>query len=86
MRAEYQRQRETLNGRREVLTRFEREVSGKRQDFLEMAENAYRLGRGTLFELLDARRTVLEAELAGIELTAAVVESELELRALAGEL
>src|SRR6185436_11546953 len=36
--------------------------------FLEMAESAYRLGRATLFELLDARRTQLEAADARLEL------------------
>jgi outer membrane protein TolC len=51
-----------------------------------MAESAYRLGRGTLFELLDARRTQLEATLARLELLSAIVETQLELRALSGSL
>jgi outer membrane protein TolC len=72
--------------RREALARFEREVFQRQSAFLEMAESAYRLGRGTLFELLDARRTQLEAALARAELAAAIVESQIELRALAGAL
>jgi outer membrane protein TolC len=51
-----------------------------------MAESAYRLGRGTLFELLDARRTRLEAAVARLELLGAIVEAEIELRALTGRL
>jgi outer membrane protein TolC len=68
------------------LARFENDVVGQRSAFLEMAESAYRLGKGSLFELLDARRTQVEAAVASLELVAAIVESELELRALAGEL
>ena len=86
LQAELQKQRDALALRREALTRFEREVSDRQGAFLEMAENAYRLGRGTLFELLDARRTQLEASLARIELLTAIVETQLELRALSGSL
>jgi outer membrane protein TolC len=51
-----------------------------------MAESAYRLGRGTLFELLEARRTQLDGEIARLELLGAIAESQIELRALGGEL
>jgi outer membrane protein TolC len=51
-----------------------------------MAESAYRLGRGSLFELLDARRTQLEASVARLELVSQIVEAEIELRALSGNL
>ncbi len=86
LRAEYQKQRDALQVRRDALRRFDADVSGRQGAFLEMAESAYRLGRGTLFELLDARRTQLEAAVARLELLGAIVEAELELRALAGEL
>ena len=84
--AEYEKQRETLRSRREALRRFETAVPIAQGEFLEMAESAYRLGRGTLFELLDARRTRLEAAVARLELLGAIVEAEIELRALTGEL
>jgi cobalt-zinc-cadmium efflux system outer membrane protein len=84
--AEYEKQRDTLRARREALRRFEGEVPGDQSAFLEMAESAYRLGRGTLFELLDARRTRMEASIARLELLGAIVEAEIELRALTGEL
>jgi cobalt-zinc-cadmium efflux system outer membrane protein len=84
--AEYQKQREALAVRKEALARFERDVFDRQSTFLEMAESAYRLGRGTLFELLDARRTQLEATLAHTELLGAIAETQLELRALSGAL
>jgi len=84
--AEYEKQREALRSRREALRRFESETAEAQGAFLEMAESAYRLGRGTLFELLDARRTRLEAALARLELLGAIVEAEIELRALLGDL
>jgi cobalt-zinc-cadmium efflux system outer membrane protein len=86
LQAEYQRHRDTLRLRRDALARFDREVFERQAAFLEMAESAYRLGRGTMFELLDAHRTQLEAATARIELLGGIVESEIELRALAGKL
>ena len=80
-------QREALELRREALARFERDVSERQSAFLEMAESAYRLGRGTLFELLDARRTQLEASArAHRAARRATARPQIELRALAGEL
>ena len=84
--AEYERQREVLLARREALQRFDGETSDAQGSFLEMAESAYRLGRGTLFELLDARRTRLEASVARLELLGAIVEAEIELRVMTGDL
>jgi cobalt-zinc-cadmium efflux system outer membrane protein len=84
--AEYEKQRDALRARREALRRFEADVSDTQGNFLEMAESAYRLGRGSLFELLDARRTRLEATVARLELLGAIVEAEIELKALTGEL
>ncbi|MFN2646069.1 MAG: TolC family protein, partial [Burkholderiales bacterium] len=86
LQAELVKQREALALRREALARFERDVFERQSSFLAMAESAYRLGRGSLFELLDARRTQLEASSARVELLTALVEAELELRALADEL
>lgn len=86
LRAEYRRQADALRLRREALARFDREVFSQRSEFLEMAETAYRLGRGSLFELLDARRTLLEASASRLELLGGIAESQIELRALAGGL
>ena len=86
VRADYRRQFEALQMRREALVRFDREVFSQQGAFLEMAESAYRLGRGSLFELLDARRTLLEAATARLELMGGIAEAQLELRALTGDL
>jgi outer membrane protein TolC len=84
--SEYQRQRDTLQVRRAALEWFQKGAFERQAQFLEMAETAYRLGRGTLFELLDARRTQLEAAAAQLELIGAVIEAQVELRALSGNL
>jgi len=86
LQADYQRHRDTLRQRRAALARLDQDVPALQGSFLEMAESAYRLGKGSLFELLDARRTQAEAAVARLELVGAIIESELELRALAGEL
>lgn len=86
LRAELEKQRAALAARREALERFDASAAARPAAFLEMAESAYRLGRGSLFELLDARRTQLEATLARVELVSQIVEAELELRSLAGNL
>src|SRR5689334_13107328 len=59
LRAEVVKQQATLVALRGALERFERDAGAGQGAFLEMAESAYRLGRGSLFELLDARRTQL---------------------------
>jgi cobalt-zinc-cadmium efflux system outer membrane protein len=82
LRAELQRHLEALRVRRAALSRYQESQDA----FLEMAESAYRLGRATLFELLDARRTQVEAAGARLELLGAIAESEIEIRAISGEL
>lgn len=82
LRAELQRHLEALRVRRAALSRYQ----DSQDAFLEMAESAYRLGRATLFELLDARRTQVEAAGARLELLGAIAESEIEIRAISGEL
>jgi len=82
LRAELQRHLEGLRARRAALER----LRGSDGTFLEMAESAYRLGRATLFELLDARRTQLEAGDARLELLGAVAESGIEIEAISGSL
>jgi cobalt-zinc-cadmium efflux system outer membrane protein len=82
LRAELQRHLEALRARRAALER----LKGGDASFLEMAESAYRLGRATLFELLDARRTQLEAADARLELLGAIAESGIEIEAISGSL
>ena len=82
LRADLQRHLEALRARRAALDRLKAGDSA----FLEMAESAYRLGRATLFELLDARRTQLEAADARLELLGGSAESGIEIEAISGAL
>jgi len=82
LRAELQRHLEVLRARRAALER----LKANEASFLEMAESAYRLGRATLFELIDARRTQLEAADARLELLGAIAESGIEIEAISGSL
>lgn len=51
-----------------------------------MAEYAYRLGRGSILELIDAARSRLDARLTNIDLRVAAVQQELRILALTGKL
>ena len=51
-----------------------------------MAEDAYRLGRGTILELLDATRSRYDIQQTRVDLTASLAESQVRLLALLGEL
>ncbi|QJD30320.1 TolC family protein [Methylococcus geothermalis] len=67
-----------LARRRETRARFEREVIAKLPALKEMGEAAYRLGKGTLLELLDSTRSRTEIRLTHLELIELELEAELE--------
>ncbi|HEX2691576.1 MAG TPA: hypothetical protein VHN14_33420 [Kofleriaceae bacterium] len=48
-----------------------------------MAEASYRAGQGSIVELLDALDAITEAQLRDIELIAATLDAELDVRAAA---
>jgi outer membrane protein, heavy metal efflux system len=77
---------DALAARRAALERFERKVDVRSPGLRQMAEDAYRLGRGTVLELIDAARTRVDARVTGIDLRAFVVQQELRIQALAGVL
>lgn len=77
-RLELERAMELLARRRESRTKFERDVLAKLPDLKQMAESAYRLGRGSLLELLDANRSRTEIRLSGVDLIQAETEAELD--------
>jgi cobalt-zinc-cadmium efflux system outer membrane protein len=83
---ELRRLLEALVQRRAALERFERKVDLRSPAFRQMAEDAYRLGRGTVLELIDAARTRVDARVTGIELRAFTVQQELRIQALTGGL
>lgn len=83
-RVELERALDLLNRRRESLAKFEREVLAKLPDLKRMAEASYRLGQGTLLELLDASRARTEIRLSHLELLQAEAEAELDALKAAG--
>ena len=81
---ELERAIELLIRRRESLAKFEREVLGHLPTLEQMAENAYRLGKGSLLELLDANRSRTEIRLSHLDLLQAETEAELDLLKASG--
>ena len=83
---ELQRLLAVLAQRRATLERFRRNVAERIPALKQMAEDAYRLGRGSLLELIDAARSRLDARLMEIDLRAATVGEELHILGLTGKL
>ena len=70
----------------EALQRFSRGVSARLDALNTMAEDAYRLGRTSIFELLDSVRSRHELRQTQIELVSGVLEAQLRYLALRGDL
>jgi cobalt-zinc-cadmium efflux system outer membrane protein len=77
---------DALAQRRAALDRFQRNVGERIPALKQMAEDAYRLGRGSLLELIDAARSRLDARLTEVDLRAATVGQELQILGLTGKL
>jgi cobalt-zinc-cadmium efflux system outer membrane protein len=75
-----------LELRRATLARFESKVDVRSPELRQMAADAYRLGRGTLLELIDSARTRVDARITEIDLRALTVQQEMRLLALTGGL
>jgi len=75
-----------IAARQAALQRFEQETSKRLPLLKQMAEDAYRLGRGSIFELLDSVRSRYELQQTRIDLAAALVEAQLRFLATSGEL
>jgi cobalt-zinc-cadmium efflux system outer membrane protein len=83
---ELRRLTDALAQRRAALERFRRNVGERIPALKKMAEDAYRLGRGSLLELIDAARSRLDARLTEVDLRAATVGQELRILGLTGKL
>lgn len=75
---------EMLARRRETRADFERNVIAKLPDLQEMGESSYRLGKGSLLELLDASRSRTETRLTRLDLMQAEIEAELDVLRASG--
>ena len=83
---ELQRLVDALSQRRAALERFRQNVGERIPALKQMAEDAYRLGRGSLLELIDAARSRLDARLTEVDLRTATVGQELRILGLTGKL
>jgi len=72
--------------REAALQRFQEDASARLPLLKQMAEDAYRLGRGSIFELLDSTRSRFDLHQTRIDLVAALVEAQLRFLATSGEL
>ncbi len=72
--------------RQVALQRFELEASARLPSLKQMAEDAYRLGRSSIFELLDSTRSRYDLQQTRIDLVAALLEAQLRFLATSGEL
>ncbi len=75
-----------IGSREAALQRFEREAAGKLPALKQMAEDAYRLGRGTILDLLDSSRSRHELQQTRIDLVAALLEAQVRFLATSGDL
>ena len=84
--ANLERLASVIAARQSALQRFEQEAAVRLPSLQQMAEDAYRLGRGTILELLDSARSRYELQQARIDLVAALYEAQLRFLATSGEL
>lgn len=71
--------------RRATLDEFQQTVGARLTTLAQMADDAYRFGRTSIIDLLDATRARQEVQLKQLELTGALVEAQLRLKAVRGE-
>jgi cobalt-zinc-cadmium efflux system outer membrane protein len=83
--ANLQRLSDVVAVRSQALESFDREAASKLPPLKQMAEDAYRLGRGSILELLDATRSRYELLQARRDLAAALLEAQVRLLALRGD-
>ena len=72
--------------RQAALQRFDAETASRLAALEEMAEQAYRFGRSSIFELLDSTRLRYELRQSRIELVGALMEAQLRFLATSGSL
>jgi cobalt-zinc-cadmium efflux system outer membrane protein len=73
-----------LARRRDTLSKFERDVLKPLPTLKQMAEDAYRLGKSGLLELLDSSRSRIEIKLSHLDLLTGEIEAELDTMMVSG--
>ncbi len=75
-----------IAARQTALQRFELEAGARLPMLKQMSEDAYRLGRSSILELLDATRSHYEFQRTRVDLVAALLDAQIRLLALNGDL
>ena len=75
-----------ITARQAALQNFQEEASARLPVLKQMAEDAYRFGRSSIFELLDSTRSRFELHQTRIDLVASLVDAQLRFLATSGEL
>jgi cobalt-zinc-cadmium efflux system outer membrane protein len=83
-RAELERAVTLLTQRQATLAAFERDVLSQLPTLRQMAEDAYRSGKSSILELLDASRSRTESQLNHLNLVEAVMQAEIDTVTAAG--
>ncbi|MFM9886505.1 MAG: TolC family protein [Burkholderiales bacterium] len=84
--ANLERYANVIAARESALLRFEKDASAHLPALKQMAEDAYRLGRSSIFELLDSTRSRHDLTQRRIDLMAALLDAQLRYLATSGEL
>ena len=84
--ANLERLASVIAARQSALQRFDQEAAVRLPALQQMAEDAYRLGRGSILELLDSTRSRYELQQARIDLIAALYAAQLRYLATSGDL
>lgn len=84
--ADLQRYSAQVMRRAKALEQFRQQMGARLPALKQMADDAYRLGRGSILELLDATRTRYETQIGQVDLLAGLMEAQLRLQAARGEL
>ena len=83
---EVQRHLALASQRQQILDRFDAQVAQRLPQLQSMAEDAYRLGKSSITDLLDATRSRYEMQLEQSELQAQLAQARLLLAAARGQL
>lgn len=83
--ADVARYRAQVEQRSAALAQFEQQLAPRLSQLQAMADDAYRLGRSSVLELLDATRVRYQTALSRDELVANLMEAQLRLQAARGE-
>ena len=75
-----------IAARQAAVQRFEDEAAARLPALKQMAEDAYRLGRSSILELLDSTRSRYDLLQTRIDLVAALLEAQVRFLATSGDL